>query len=292
MNNDTRRLRPTRPPNRAGRHDPRRPIRRTVFRYPGGKHHMAAAIYKHFDFHGIERYVEPMVGGGALFIRVLERTSLPITIADLDEGVISVWNAVINDPTGLCTDIERVTPSPDTWVAWKEAVLEGDTDPIKVLGVNRWSPNGRGVKSGGPARKTDERWDSTALTRTIRQLHVLGAGRVTVDHANVFDVISTLQSTHLAFVDPPFVRAGPGLYRYAFTEADHRRLADQLRACPARWFVSYDDDELIRDLYGDFRINEIENRGSTELLVHSTHPVIDASRNVVPQQASKSLARP
>jgi site-specific DNA-adenine methylase len=149
-----------------------------------------------------------------------------------------------------------------------ETSLDGETDPVKTIAVFRGSPNGRGPMSGGPARNPRERWPRDLVER-IRHWNRLGAGRVTVEQADCFRVIPKLTAADLLYADPPYRRAGPSLYRHAFTDDDHSRLADEVRVCPARWYVSYDNDPLIRKLYDAHNIVEIPNRHNhkNELLI-------------------------
>ena len=55
-------------------------------------------------------------------------------------------------------------------------------------------------------------------------------------------------------IDPPYVVKGSRLSTNYFEEADHRNLAaviaEQLRDSP--WIITYDDSELIRDIYNQY----------------------------------------
>src|SRR5207249_2147462 len=51
------------------------------------------------------------------------------------------------------------------------------------------------------------------------------------------------------YLDPPYYARGGSLYKYAFTDADHRRLAVALHAARYRWALSYDDHPRVRQLY-------------------------------------------
>jgi DNA adenine methylase len=51
------------------------------------------------------------------------------------------------------------------------------------------------------------------------------------------------------YIDPPYVTNGYKLYRYHFGKDDHERLADAVSDLRVPWLMSYDNHELIRDLY-------------------------------------------
>lgn len=255
----------------------------SLLRYPGGKSRLADSIFEHFDFEGATRFVEPCVGGGALMTRVLARTELPVLIADLDPAIARLWACVFGDGySGLINDVWRAIPSADTWREWKRDVLDGDTSPIKTLGVCRWSPNGRGTMSGGPARDPGERWNPEALVETILTLHRLGTERVTVEHGDCMPIIENARSGDVCYLDPPYVAAGPSLYRLPFDHYDHMRLATALEASPARWYLSYDDHQMIRDLYHGHETHEVKNGKKTELLITSNRGLLSRGEGRTP----------
>jgi site-specific DNA-adenine methylase len=51
------------------------------------------------------------------------------------------------------------------------------------------------------------------------------------------------------YLDPPFYQQGQVLYKHAFQEEDHVRMARTLRSAAYRWVLSYDDHPAIRELY-------------------------------------------
>lgn len=66
------------------------------------------------------------------------------------------------------------------------------------------------------------------------------------------------------YADPPYVEQGAALYKHAMGERDHFRLRDALRDCEACWVLSYDDHELIRDLYSTWAtIEDVETTYTT-----------------------------
>ncbi len=51
------------------------------------------------------------------------------------------------------------------------------------------------------------------------------------------------------FIDPPYIAAGPSLYRYGMTQQKHLELAARLRVYPHPWCATYDADPLVYELY-------------------------------------------
>jgi DNA adenine methylase len=55
----------------------------------------------------------------------------------------------------------------------------------------------------------------------------------------------------LVYLDPPYVEAGEKCYKHFFTDDDHRSLARDLKGVKWRWFMTYDNAALVRELYPD-----------------------------------------
>lgn len=100
------------------------------------------------------------------------------------------------------------------------------------------------------------------------------------------DVIQQFDSSKmLVYCDPPYVEANRkhGLYDLNFTDKDHKELSKILAGIEGKFLVSYDDHPLIRKLYQEYYITEIQfsynlqGRGlarpkRTELLI-SNYPI-------------------
>jgi len=67
-------------------------------------------------------------------------------------------------------------------------------------------------------------------------------------------------SKFLVYCDPPYVEANRkhGLYDLNFKDEDHKELAKTLMGIEGKFLLSYDDHPLIRELYQDCYINEIQ----------------------------------
>ena len=51
------------------------------------------------------------------------------------------------------------------------------------------------------------------------------------------------------YIDPPYYKEGPGLYRYFYSEKQHKELANYIKMKRFPWLLSYDDTPEIRRLY-------------------------------------------
>lgn len=78
------------------------------------------------------------------------------------------------------------------------------------------------------------------------------------------------------YIDPPYYKAGPSLYRHFYTNEDHRQLAKYIKDKRFPWLLSYDDTQEIRDLYNkehcvNLQLNYSVNshRKEKELLIYN-----------------------
>lgn len=81
---------------------------------------------------------------------------------------------------------------------------------------------------------------------------------VVIEHKDFEDLIKVYdRPTALFYCDPPY-HGTEKYYDIPFTEEDHIRLRDALAAIEGKFLLSYNDDEFIRDLYKDFKIESVE----------------------------------
>ncbi len=85
-------------------------------------------------------------------------------------------------------------------------------------------------------------------------------GDIEVTRLDAEDFINDRMSDSelFAYLDPPYVQKGPGLYRSAFDEAKHRSLARKVGDARSKWVVTYDADDLIDDIYGNYERGDLE----------------------------------
>ncbi|MGO9265275.1 MAG: hypothetical protein ACLQBA_10390, partial [Candidatus Binataceae bacterium] len=76
----------------------------------------------------------------------------------------------------------------------------------------------------------------------------LGEWQQTLEHVNSLEY---KPSEIFVYLDPPFYKRAERLYRYYFSEADHKELREVTRKLRQWWLLSYDPAEAILDLYAD-----------------------------------------
>ena len=141
------------------------------------------------------------------------------------------------------------------------------SDGFATLFLNR--VNFSGVIMGGPigglsqdgAYKIDCRFNKSEIVKKIERIALL-KDRIELYNCDASELITVhLQDmicTSFFNIDPPYVKKGKKLYANYFKEEDHKSLARIIaeHLGETRWIVTYDDCDLIRDIYKQYHMTE------------------------------------
>lgn len=245
----------------------------TPIRYPGGKTKLYSeirAILVANELLGCP-YAELFAGGAGLAIKLLLKGDVSsIVINDYDRAVYCMWDAIVNQGEKMCDFIDSAVLDIETWKTMREMYQNHEGVDDFDLGaaafyLNR--TNVSGILSGGVIGglkqtgnyKMDVRFNRDTLKRKIRDI----SSRKDVIEVTRLDAEEFIDkrmgdSELFAYLDPPYVQKGPGLYRSAFDEKKHRSLARKVGDAKSKWVVTYDADKLIDDIYGDYNRGDLE----------------------------------
>lgn len=249
------------------------PTTYTPIRYPGGKTKLypeIKAILELNDFLG-HPYAELFAGGAGLAIKLLLKGDVPsIVINDFDRAVYCMWDAVVNHAEELCEFIDSAVLDVETWKAMRTLYRSsGDVGDFELgkaaFYLNRTNVSGilSGGVIGGLEQAGNYKMDVRFNRETLKKKVVDIAARkddIEVTRLDAEDFINDRMSDSelFAYLDPPYVQKGPGLYRSAFDEAKHRSLARKVGGARSKWVVTYDADYLIDDIYGNYECGDLE----------------------------------
>jgi DNA adenine methylase len=208
-------------------------------------------------------------------------------VNDKDIGIHAIWQTVARFPRQLKELVCRFTPSTGAFHRIKSFLLNLPTaltvpDTIFLafakLAIHKISFSGLGVMaSSRPQEWIDKQWSAASLCRKIDQFHAaLKSKDVRITNGDYSSLIADESVPALLYLDPPYVDKGAECYQHSFRREDHVRLSELLRKTNHKWVMSYDDHDLIRELYqGWSRMDTISTRYSitgqrvtkTELLI-------------------------
>ncbi len=168
---------------------------------------------------------------------------------DLDERLVTFYRVVQHHPQAL---LDELTWLPRSRATFEELLAQpGVTDiqrAARWFAANKLSFASKGEHFGtsfvrpGASR---ERWHAG-----IFDLHER-LDRVYIERLDWRELLPRYDRPGaLFYVDPPYT-AGHQYDVGAWGEEDHVALRDALFALEGAWVLSYDDSELVRDLYGE-----------------------------------------
>lgn len=247
----------------------------TPLRYPGGKTKLYNEVQPLLNSISKEAiYVEPFAGGAGLALKLLFcGDAESIILNDIDENVFLFWLACLNNTDELCKMIYNAPLSIDEWEKQKRILDNPHTSSdieraFALFYLNRC--NRPGIIKGGPIGgknqngkyKIDARFNKDGLIKKVRAIgskkekisvYCQDGKRFLTDICKDLPVDKTLIN-----IDPPYVGKGPELYQNSFSKKDHEDLYKVIRELKQHWIVTYDTDELIKSLYSEFAIREIQ----------------------------------
>jgi DNA adenine methylase len=113
---------------------------------------------------------------------------------------------------------------------------------------------------GGAEQKSkytvDCRYNFKKLKEKILQCHELLKGRTVVKNKSFIDFEPLIKTNMTCYIDPPYILKGDSLYYEKMNKEDHKQLSEILYT-RNNWVASYDDCDLIRDLYKQHRIIDL-----------------------------------
>ena len=237
-------------------------------RYPGSKvriTEMVAGLLEQNLLVGSHLY-EPFAGGSAVSLGLLANGFIrSATWVERDPLIYAFWLMVKENPDKL---IERMVRGKVSLQTWKRMLpLREVKRPTKAnfaelgyagLFFNRTCFSG--ILGAGPIGgmtqsspyKIDCRFNKKELTAQIR-----GCSEIMRKVEIIFgDGVKFIREhclkmpTHsIVYIDPPYVTNGHKLYRFYFENAQHEALSDAVNSLCVPWLMSYDNHQLIRDLY-------------------------------------------
>jgi len=253
-------------------------------RYPGGKSKIYVKVKNLIETNtlGDRTYVEPFAGGFGIGIGLLSDDIVQsVVLNDFDSHIYHFWYSVLHNTEAL---LKRITDIPITLeerekqkAIYRDSSADQVSDGFATLFLNR--VNFSGVINGGPiggltqngAYKIDCRFNKSEIVKKIERIALL-KNRIEIYNSDASELITVhLQdkiSTSFFNIDPPYVKKGQRLYANYLKEEDHRSLERIItqHLGETRWIMTYDDCDLIRDIYKQYHITEYgiqHNAGGT-----------------------------
>jgi len=241
----------------------------SLFRYPGGKYKLIGSIREKLDplLHDAHLYVEPFVGGGSVALSVTrDYPRLEIWLNDLDEDVSAFWHVLAHGSDWESQQLVHLLgqePSIDFFETLRNhppkdcvvrAYLAQFYNHCTFSGMANSGPLG-GYGQDGKCRIGD-RFNRKRIIAECIEARKLLRGRTKVFCKDGIQLIREAPKDAVLFIDPPYVKAGPSLYRNYFQPGQHKVLAEVLRGRD-KWVATYDMAPEIKAHYGYATLEEL-----------------------------------
>ncbi|AGA58891.1 site-specific DNA methylase [Thermobacillus composti KWC4] len=243
-------------------------------RYPGGKNKIYKRVVRLIEKNNYDcrTYVEPFAGGFSIGIGLLSNGIVSTAVLnDYDRHIYNFWYSLFHFTDEL---VKKIYDTPITIEERKRQLAiyndpSADTlsDGFATLFLNR--VNYSGIIKGGPIGgqsqagkyKLDCRFNKTDLSKRIEKVALL-KDRIYLFNYDASELITKhlkkIKNNAFFNIDPPYVAKGYRLYTNFFKEDDHRNferiISKHLKDNP--WIVTYDDCELIRNVYAQYHMEE------------------------------------
>ena len=236
-------------------------------RYPGGKGKLAIYFKGLFEINSLKGgiYVEPYVGGASIALSLLiEGYASKAIINDKDKSIFAFWYSVLNYPKELCGLIKKTSVNLNVWKRQKQIQKDKLNQDILTLGfstffLNRTNYSGIlsagaiGGKSQKGIWKINVRYNKKDLIKRIKKIS-LYKNKIELYNMDAVELIKMLKhklpKKSLFYLDPPYYNKGKELYLNYYLDDDHKQIAKEInKAKKQKWIITYDDVELIKQLY-------------------------------------------
>lgn len=246
-------------------------------RYPGGKSKIYEKVKNLIisNGYGNRMYVEPFAGGFGIGIGLLcEGVVQSAILNDFDSHIYHFWYSVLNQTDDLLRLINDTPITIEERERQKQNYKNVDSDPLTdgfaTLFLNR--VNFSGIIKGGPiggldqagAYKLDCRFNKAEIKSKIEVIAKLKS-KIKLYNKDAGHLIRTsltkMKTPMFLNIDPPYVMKGDQLYTNFFTENDHlnlERIVTKHLDEKFPWIITYDDCDLIRELYKQFHMEEYD----------------------------------
>lgn len=262
----------------------------TPLKYAGNKRKIMRSIAKHFDWQGVERYVEPFAGALGSAVNAEVPDGVTVCLSDANGELIRFYNQW-QECAEAVQDLANSWPTDESTY---HQIRSWDRDDevrsqlqwaARTLYLNKRGFNGLyRLNSKG---KCNVAWNRNANAKQINTIdhHFIDflkrAGGVT--HTDAFEVIRGCGAGDLVYCDPPYVDVKDPLkdfggYIGAFGLDQQKQLRDAVSSAASRGaqvLVSNSWCSTTLDLYAQFEQHEIIAPRSISSKTNGRQPVTE-----------------
>lgn len=214
----------------------------------------------------INKYIEPFVGGGAVFFNFAHKEAI---INDINKELITTYKIIRSEPKKLIKLLNNWNESPDLKNFYEQLKLK-DIDSLneieiaaRMIFLNKYGFNGiYRVNSKGQfnvpfaSKNKKNLYDDFNITAISSYLKI---NNIKILNSDYKKILKYIQPDDFLFVDPPYYfEKNKGFNSYdanKFTQQEQKKLLIFLKKAEkkgAKWLLTNNDHAFIRELYKDY----------------------------------------
>ena len=239
---------------------------KSPLRYPGGKQKALRQIIPHIP-ESIGEYREPFIGGGSVFLAIKQLFDEQIKrywINDLNFDLYCFWESAQNEIKSMVEKVYEIkqknTDSRElyNYLTADDSNLNDFDRAVRFFVLNRITFSGT-VDSGGYSQQAyEKRFTNSSIERLLKLSSCLSSIHITNDD---YETLLFKEGENVfIFLDPPYLIAKKsrlyGRKGVLHTSFDYERFAKNMKNCPHKWLITFDDSPEIRKLFHFADINE------------------------------------
>jgi DNA adenine methylase len=221
----------------------------------GGKNYLKRTIAHHIP-ENIQSYIE-VFGGAAWVLFYKDQWAEKEIYNDFNGDLANLFRCVKYHGQELQRELSWVLNAREFFDAFKEQLhAPGLTDiqrAARFYYIIKLS-YGSNIRSFAAKRR-----DILSMYEYLRQIEKR-LSTVIIENKDFADLIQTYDAEGTVFyLDPPYYGA-ERYYQVEFTEEDHHRLLHYLKELKGKFLLSYNDSDVIREMYREFPIESVSRQ--------------------------------
>lgn len=251
------------------------PLVSPILKWVGGKRQLLPEIMPLINTK-CTTYVEPFVGGGAVFFEFQPRKAV---INDLNSELINVYRVVRDHPEELISELQQHHQNNSEDYFYQIRALDRSTgyaemskvqQAARILYLNKTCYNGLyRVNSAGQFNSPYGRYKNPNIVNavTIRAMSkYLQNDSITIKQGDYKEAIKGLRKGAFVYFDPPYMPISTSSSFTGYTEngfnyekqVELKHECDKLREKGIHFLLSNSDCPAIRELYADYTIRTVQ----------------------------------
>lgn len=226
-------------------------------RYPGGKSRALRKILSKIP-PNFSEYREPFLGGGSVFVALKQLyPNATYKINDLNQDLYCFWDNVKENVDYLIDEIIQIKSTYKNGrelyekLACTDDISHDFCRAVRFYILNRITYSGT-VDCGGYSQQAFEGRFTLSNIEKLRSLSNL-LKDVRITNESYESLLFEDGKDVFIFLDPPYWTSRKsklyGKKGCLHTSFDHKQFAENVKKCKHKWLVTYDDSDVIRELF-------------------------------------------